>query len=81
MPIPIIEFVGWALWEFFFAILFYNTGSAIIRLVSLGKVKFPLISPNAFKKEKPQIRNASSCYLVGMVLYMSLAVIWLTLSN
>jgi hypothetical protein len=77
MPIPLIEFVGWALWEFIFAIIFYNSGSVLIRILSLGKIKFPIISPLSFRKEKHQIKNASICYLVGMVFYMSFAVIWL----
>jgi hypothetical protein len=74
---PLIEFVGWALWEFIFAIIFYNSGSVLIRLISIGKIQFPFIYPGSFKKAKPQISNASICYLVGMVFYLCLAVIWL----
>lgn len=81
MPVPLIEVVGWALWEFIFAVIFYNSGAAIIRLATFGKKKLPIISPTAFRKEKPQLRNASICYLVGMVFYMSLAVIFIVVSN
>ena len=77
MPVPIIEIVGWVLWEFIFAVIFYNTGSAIIRLLSVGKVKYSIISPSTFRKEKPQLQNASLCYFVGMVFYMSLVIIFL----
>jgi len=77
MLLPLIEVVGWVLWEFIFAIIFYNTGSALIRLISLGNIQFPTIYPRAFKKAKPQLKNASICYMLGMVFYMSLAVFWL----
>lgn len=77
MALPLLELIGWALWEFIFAIIFYNSGSVLIRLISEGKLQFPLIYPGSFKKAKPQIRNASICYLVGMIFYLSLAVIWL----
>ena len=81
MPVPIIEIVGWALWEFLFAIIFYNTGAALLQLVSFGKVKHAIISPSVFRKEKPQLRNASICYLAGMVFYMSLAIIFIVVNN
>ena len=79
--IPLIEVVGWALWEFLFAVIFYDTGAALLRLASFGKMKLPLISPRAFRKEKPQLRNAPLCYLVGMVFYMILAVIFIVVNN
>ena len=81
MPVPIIEIVSWALWEFLFAIIFYNTGAALIQLVSFGKVKHPIISPSAFRKEKPLLRNASICYLMGIVFYMSLVIIYIAVNN
>jgi hypothetical protein len=77
MPMPLIEFIGLTLWEFTFAIIFYNSGSVLIRLVSLGKVNFPLIYPARFKTGKSKIKNAFLCYLVGIIFYMSLIVIWL----
>jgi hypothetical protein len=81
MPVPIIEVVGWVLWEFIFAFIFYNSGSVFLRLLSFGKVKNPIISPSAFRKEKPQLQNASLCYLVGMVFYMSLVIIFIVINN
>lgn len=81
MPAPLIEFAGWALWEFLFAVIFYNTGAAIIRLASFGKVKIPIIPPLAFRKEKPHLPSASLCYLVGMIFYMILVVIFIVVNN
>ncbi len=80
MPLP-LELIGWALWKFTFAITFYNSGSVLIRLGSIGKIQFPLIYPGNYNNAKPQIKNASICYLAGMVFYLSLSVIWLLIKT
>ena len=77
MPVLIIEAVGWVLWGF----IFYNSGSALLRLISFGKVKHPIIYPSAFRKEKTQLQNVSLCYLVGMIFYMGIAIIFIAINN
>ena len=81
MALPVIELVGWALWEFVFALIFYNTGAALLRVLSLGRLKFPLIWSRSFNKEKLRPRNISFCYITGGVFYISLIAILLSIYN
>lgn len=81
MLLPLVEVIGWALWEFILAIIFFNTGSVLIRLISLNKVKYPLIPLGIFKLNKPHLENTFLCYFAGVIFYMCLAVILLIIFN
>lgn len=67
MALPVIELLGYALGEFIFMILFYNTGALLIRIFTFGKITFPI---GGTGKEKPKLKYGLICGLSGFVFYI-----------
>lgn len=72
MALPVVEIIGWALWEFVFAVIFYNTGALLIRIFSAWKVKYPYFWSRSFDKDKAGPKNVTRCYIAGALFYMSI---------
>ena len=75
MALPVFELLGWAIWEFIFVIIFYNTGAILIRIFTFGKTKFPLFGLPGSRKEKPNFKHGLFCYIYGMAFYTILFII------
>ena len=67
-----VDIIIWLVMEIIFGFLCYFTGVVILRLLTLGKVKFPMLSFYAYRDAKAaKVKYVNRVHFLGLMFWIS----------